>query len=292
MNKGKKSNLGVVLLFTVPALIPIVLFWIVPMFMTVWISLTDWDYISPTYNVVGFENYANLFDNDDFKQAALNTLQFSIFTIIPSIILGFLIALILDEKLAGRKFFRGLIFTPYITPTVAIAIVWSYIFSPVGILNKVLETIGIEGFDWLRNSDTAMWAVIIFSIWSGVGWTMMFYFDAFQQIPKSLFEAADISGASFWNKIKNIYIPMVSPTTLYLVIILTINSIQAYDQINVMTQGGPSGATRTMLYYYYQLAFEFFDMGQATAVAVLLLLISAILAGASLWISNKFVHYR
>lgn len=292
MNRVKKSSLWTILLFTIPALIPMVMFWIIPMFLTIWISLTDWDYISPTYNFVALENYKNLFENSDFKQSVMNTLQFSVFTIIPTLVIGFFVALLLDEKLSGKKTFRGVIFTPYITPTVAIAIVWSYIFSPIGILNKILEFMGLEGQNWLTDSDTAMWSIIIFSVWSGVGWTMMFYYDAIQQIPKSLFEVADISGASFLKKIKDIYIPMVSPTSIYLIIILTINSIQAYDQINVMTQGGPSGSTRTMLYYYYQLAFEFFNMGEATAVAVLLLLISAVLAGISLWASKKYVYYR
>ena len=292
MNKEQKSNHWVVLLFVIPGLLPIILFWIVPMLLSLWISFTDWNYISPTYNFVGFDNYLSLADNTDFIQAFVNTIQFSIFTIIPTLIFGFLIALILDAHLIGKKFLRGLIFTPYVTPIVAIAIVWSYIFSPTGVLNKVLSFVGIEGVNWLTDSNTAMWAIIIFTVWSGTGWTMMFYFDAFQQIPPSLFEAADIAGASFWHKIKTIYIPLVSPTTIYLVIILTINAIQAYDQINVMTQGGPSGSTRTMLYYYYQLAFEFFDMGQATAVAVLLLIISAVLSGISLWVSKKYVYYR
>lgn len=292
MNKERRTNIWVVLLFLVPGLIPIIMFWIIPMILSLFISFTDWNYISPTFKFVAFDNYLSLTDNSDFIQAFFNTVQFSVFTIIPTLVLGFFIALLLDAKLIGRKLLRGLIFTPYVTPIVAIAIVWSYIFSPTGILNNVLSVFGIQGFNWLSDSNTAMWAIIIVTVWSGIGWTMMFYFDAFQQIPSSLFEAADIAGASFWRKVKDIYIPLVSPTTIYLVIILMINAIQAYDQINIMTQGGPSGSTRTMLYYYYQLAFEFFDMGQATAVAVLLLIISVILSGISLWVSKKYVYYR
>lgn len=262
------------------------------MLVSLFISFTDWDYISPTFEFVGFENYSDVLTSDAFYQALGNTVQFSIFTVVPTIVLGFIMALLLNKKLRGQAIYKSMLFTPWVTPMVAVSIVWSWIFEPNnGIVNQLLDFMGIDGPNWLTDSNTAMWVIIIVTIWKQAGWAMLFYSDALSAIPKSLFEVADISGASFWQKLKSIYIPLVSPTTLYLFIISLIDAIQAYDQIDVMTQGGPAGATRTLLYYYYQMAFERFDMGPATAIAMLILVICALLSLLSMWLSKRFVHY-
>ena len=136
-----------------------------------------------------------------------------------------------------------------------------------------------------------MVSVIIVTVWKGFGWAMVFYLTALERVPKELYEAAAIDGANSWNKFISITLPLISPTTFFLSIITTINSIQAYDQIQVLTQGGPAGSTRTILYMYYQTAFENFNMGQATAMATVILLIIGVLAGMQFIASKKWVHY-
>jgi multiple sugar transport system permease protein len=292
INKIKKSNNLLATIFLLPALIPLVVFWIWPMIYSFYISLTDWDYMSPEYNMVGLENYINLLGDTEFHKVIINTLYFSIGTLIPTIIGGLFLALLLNRKLKGSNFYRIVLFSPWITPTVAVSIVWTWIFEPrVGLANYVLSIFNLPKLQWLHSSEWAMVGIIIVTVWKGLGWTMLFYISALKKVPDELYEAASIDGATYWEKFKNVTLPMISPTTFFLIIINIINSLQAYDQIQVMTQGGPAGSTRTMLYMYYQSAFERFNMGEATAVATVLIIITAGLAAIQFMFSRKWVHY-
>lgn len=289
---SNRANIWQVLLFVVIPLVPLLVFWIIPLFVSLWLSFTNWDYISPTYDYVGVENYLKLIQDENFLQALKTTLLFTVGTVIPTIFFSFIFAVMLNRLRRSVTFLQGLMFTPWITPMIAMSIVWSWMFDPqIGPINQFLELAGISGPNWLTDSDTAIWAVIIVTIWKNIGWAMLFFSDALLKIPDDLYEAADIDGASMWAKTRYILIPLVSPTTLFLFIILTLNSLQAFDQINVLTQGGPAGSTRTLLYLYYEIAFEQFNMGTATAVAVLILVISALLSYLSMKISKKYVYY-
>lgn len=287
---AKKASL--VLLFILPALIPLSLFWIWPMVKAIFMSFTDWDYMSSVYNMVGTENYKELFSDSMFYDALKNTFIFTLGTLIPTIMGGLAIAIILKNKIKGATFYKAVIFSPWITPTVAISIVWSWIFeSRYGFANYVLQLFNMPKSQWLQSSSTAMLSVIIVTVWKWVGWTMVFYLVALEKVPKDLYEAAAIDGASSWNKFISVTLPLISPTTFFLCIMLTINSLQAYDQIQVLTQGGPAGSTRTLLYLYYQTAFENFNIGQATAMATIMLVIIGILSGIQFIGSKKWVHY-
>jgi len=288
----KQANFKQLFVFVLIPLIPLVIFWIIPLIISVWLSLTNWDYISPTYEYVGLDNYLNLINNDAFLDALNNTLLFTVATVIPTIVLGFVFAVMLNQLRKTKGFLQGLMFAPWITPMVGMSIVWSWMFNPsVGPINQVLGLFGLPEPNWLSDSSTAIWAVIIVTVWKGVGWAMLFFSDALTKIPKGLFEAADVEGAGFGQRIRMILIPLVSPMTLFLFIILTLDALQAYDQISILTQGGPSGSTRTLLYLYYEMAFQQFNIGAGTAVTVLILIISAFLAFLSMILSKKFVFY-
>lgn len=290
--KRKLKNTVMVLMFILPALIPLGVFWLFPMCEAIFMSFTDWDYMSSTYNIVGFENYINIFSNSMFYDALKNTLIFTVGTLVPTIVSGLLVAIILKNKLKGSAIYKAIIFSPWITPTVVISIVWSWIFEPqYGLANYVLQLLNMPKSQWLQSSDTAMTAVILVTVWKGFGWAMIFYITALERVPKELYEAAAIDGAGAWDKFKSITLPLISPTTFFLTIITTINSIQAYDQIQVLTQGGPSGSTRTIFYLYYQTAFENFNIGEATAIAVIILIIIGCLSGIQFIASKKWVHY-
>nr|WP_207714561.1 sugar ABC transporter permease [Clostridium butyricum] len=281
-----------VLMFILPALIPLGVFWLFPMGEAIFMSFTDWDYMSSAYNIVGFENYRNIFSDSMFYDALKNTLVFTLGTLVPTIALGLLAAVILRKKITGSAIYKAIIFSPWVTPTVVISIVWSWIFEPqYGLANYILQLLNMPKSQWLQSSDTAMTAVILVTVWKGFGWAMIFYLTALERVPKELYEAAAVDGAGSWQKFKKITLPLISPTTFFLTIITTINSIQAYDQIQVLTQGGPSGSTRTILYLYYQTAFENFNIGEATSIAVIILLIIGALAGIQFIASKKWVHY-
>lgn len=291
-SKRKLKNAIRVLIFILPALIPLGVFWLFPMCEAIFMSFTDWDYMSSTYNIVGLDNYRSIFSDSMFYSALKNTIVFTVGTLVPTITGGLFTAVLLKKKLAGSAIYKAVIFSPWVTPTVVISIVWSWIFEPqYGLANYILQLFNLPKSQWLQSSDTAMYAVILVTIWKGFGWAMIFYLTALERVPKELYEAAAVDGAGKWQKFKSITLPLISPTTFFLTIITTIDSIKSYDQIQVLTQGGPSGSTRTILYLYYQTAFENFNIGEATSIAVILLVIVGCLSGVQFIASKKWVHY-
>lgn len=291
-NKIKGKELGTVLLMVLPSLIPLVVFWIYPIMRSVWISFTDWDFMTPQYSIVGLENYQNLVSDPRFTNALVNTIVFTVGTLLPTIVLGLLLALILQKKFRGSSFMEFILFSPWITPTVAISIVWTWIFQPDGgIANMVLGFFHIAPIKWISSSDTAMLSVIIVTVWKSLGYAMIFYLSALEKVPKDLYEASAIDGARGKRQFFDVTLPLISPTTFFLMIITMINALQAYDQIQILTQGGPANATETLLYMYYKLGFQEFSMGQATATAVIMILITAGLSLIQFKASEKWVHY-
>lgn len=280
-------------LFVLPALVPLVVFWIVPVLFSGALSFTSWDMMSPTIEFVGLDNFTSLLREKNFHKVLWNTLVFAVGSTVPTIVLGMLIALAMNGARRAVGLYRTVIFAPYITPMVAVSVVWSWIFEPrVGILNFVLELFGLPGLEWTKSVDTAMLSVLIVTVWKGLGWTMIFYMEAIRKVPQSLLESAVIDGANGFQKFIRITVPLISPTTFFLVIMSTISSLQAYDQIQVLTQGGPAGATRTLLYYYYLEGFSNFNTGKASAVAIVLVIITVVLSALETLASKKLVHYN
>nr|WP_154894493.1 sugar ABC transporter permease [Paenibacillus xylanexedens] len=280
------------ILFTLPALVPLLVFWLGPLGYIVYLSFTDWDFMSPDKLFVGLENYSYLLTNSEFYKSLKVTLLFGLGSVIPTIVGGLALAMLMNSRIKSSGLFRTLLFSPWVTPTVAVSIAWSWIFEPeVGLANLMLGWVGVSPISWLRDADWALVAVLIVTLWKSIGWSMVFYLVALRNLPSDLLEAASIDGAGSWDKFRSITLPLISPTTFFLSIILTIQSLQAYDQINVMTQGGPAGSTRTLLYMYYQSAFESFNVGEASAIAVVIILICVLLSGVSFLLSRRLVHY-
>ncbi len=290
--KEKLKRFGSTCLFVLPALIPLIVFWIYPICRSIWISFTDWDYMTPTYHFVFLKNYISLFKDSRFYEALLNTLVFTIGTLVPTIVIGLGLAVLLQKPFIGSGIVKFILFSPWITPTVAISIVWTWIYQPNdGLANMVLSLFGMPGLKWISSSQTAMLSVIIVTVWKSMGYAMIFYLSALEKVPDELYEASALDGAGKWRQFKAVTLPCISPTTFFLMIITMINSLQAYDQIQILTQGGPSGSTRTLLYMYYQLGFEEYKMGQATSVAVIMIIITVLLSLIQFWGSKKWVHY-
>ncbi|MBQ2053428.1 MAG: sugar ABC transporter permease [Eubacterium sp.] len=290
--KNKIWKIVKVLFFTLPAMIPMTLFWIYPILKSGWLSFTDWDYMTPEYNYVGVENYTAVLTNSSFWSAFKTTFLFAIGTIIPIIILGLSVALLLGNEIKGKAIYRFLVFSPWVTPTVAISIVWSWIFEPKGgLANEILVNLGLPKLQWLSSSETALMSVIIVTVWKAVGYSAIFYLTAIDKIPRDRYEAASLDGAGFWKKLIYITLPGVSPTTFFLCIITMVDALKAYDQIQILTQGGPAGSTRTLTYLFYQLGFEQFKMGQASAVAIIIVVITVALSYTQFRLSKKWVNY-
>lgn len=287
-----RRNQLVALLFILPASIPLLVFWIFPAIQSLLLSFTDWDMISPTYKFINIRNYISLFQDPKFGKVLVNTLVFAVGPTIPTIVLGLLLALALNGVGKGLGLYRTLIFSPYIAPMVAVSIVWTWIYDPTaGIANFVLSLFGHPGLQWNKSMDTAMLSVIIVTVWKSLGWTMIFYMEALRKVPQHLIEAAKIDGAGCIIRFCKVTVPSISPTTFFLVIMSTIGALQAYDQITVLTGGGPAGATETILTLYYREAFEAFNTGKAAAVAVILVAITVLVSIVETYAMKRFTYY-
>lgn len=278
--------------FIAPLLIPLLLFWVIPFFCSLYISLTDWDYISPDYHLVGVDNYRDLLQSDDFAGALVNTLTFAIAVVMPVVALGLGFALLLHRQCRGQRCYQAMIFSPWITPTVAVSVVWSWVFdSRAGLANQLLGLFGVAGVPWLERPGSAMLAVVVVTVWQGIGWTMMFFISALNRIPAELYEAARLDGGSRARRLLTITLPLISPTTFFLLIVNLVNAVQAFDQFQMLTQGGPGNSTRTLMYLFYQQAFQQFSVGPAAATAVMILLLAGSLSLVNTLIARRWVYF-
>ncbi|WP_445670839.1 carbohydrate ABC transporter permease [Paenibacillus sp. FSL M8-0334] len=279
--------------FMLPALIPLMLFWFIPFGYIAYLSFMEWDFMNPVKTFVGFENYQALFSSKKFWDTVRVTLWFCAGSVIPIILGGLSLALLLSDRLKGSFIYRTLMFSPWVTPTVAVSIVWSWIYEPrVGLANTVLGWFGAAPVRWLEDPHWALVAVLIVTIWKSAGWSMIFYMVAIRNVPRPLLEAASLDGAGSMKRFLYVTLPLISPTTFFLFIVQTISALQAYDQINILTQGGPAGSTRTILYMYYQSAFQSYEIGEASTVAMTLVLFCLLLSLLSFWVGKRTVHYN
>lgn len=276
--------------FVIPALFFLILFWLLPIAASIGISFTDWDYMTPGFHVTGLANYQGLFQDKAFWEALAHTLVFAAKTVIPVLALGLMLALLVWY--AGRHTIYSLIiFSPWITPAVAVSIVWTWIFEPdAGLANQLLHMLGLPGSAWLHSSATALTSVALVTVWKNLGYVMLLFSGALSRMPSELSEAASVDGAGSLQRFLYITLPLLRPAVLTTGIIMTADSLRAYDQIQILTQGGPAGSTRTLLYLYYQLGFEQFNMGRAAAAVVILMAIGLGLSLLQLHMKKKEVY--
>lgn len=242
---------------------------------------------------VGLENYAYLVNDPIFLKALTNNLLYALGTVVPSMALAIVMALWINRKIRERGFLRLAYFTPTILPMVAAANIWLFFYTPeIGLLNRFLSIFGIPGHNWLGNPDTALWAIAILSVWKEAGFFMLFYLAGLQAIPADLNEAAHLEGAGPWHRFWHITFPLLTPTTLFVLINAVINAFKGVDQLFILTKGGPNNASNLILYYIYETAFSFFDTSYAGTLTVVLLVILATLAYLKIHYLDERVHYQ
>jgi multiple sugar transport system permease protein len=290
-SKNVKDNLWAFVLL-LPTLIPLIVFWIYPLMKSFQISFTDWNYISPTYNYVMMENYKNLISDSFFAKVLMNTIVFTFFTVVPPILIGLFVAAKLSKIKALRNFFLAATFSSWIAPTVVVSMVWVGIFDrDSGIINTLLKGIGLEPIEWLGGQSTAMIVVIIVTTWQYVGLAILLLTSALAKLDPEVEKANALDGGKGLRKLMKITLPAISPILVFLFIFFTLNSLKAYDQIYIITQGGPSGATSTILYYFYVLAFEWFETGPASALAMIFLVLCLLISALN-YIASKFLFRK
>lgn len=256
--------------FLTPTIIGLIVFNAGAIIASFIISFFKYDVITPA-KWIGLENYRWIFNSSLFWRSVTNTLRFAAGYIPLSIAASLILALLLNQKLRGIGVFRTVFYLPVVTSMVAVSLVFSWLFNPYyGLINHFLSLFGIQGPAWLSSTEWAMPAVILVSVWKTAGYYMVIYLAALQNIPPELYEAASIDGADRWKQIRHITIPLISPTTFFITVMCTMSSLKVFEQVYVMTKGGPANSTLTINLLIYRNAFEYLRMGRATAMAYFL----------------------
>ena len=280
-----------VIIFLGPNLAGFLIFTLWPVIMTFVLSLCSYDILSPM-KFIGMQNYQNLFQDEVFLKVFKNTWVYTLTTVPIGVTLSLFLAIALDKSDRGIRFFRGAYFIPVISSMVSIGVVWQWLYNPeFGLINDLLARIGIDGPMWLTSDKTAMVSLIIVSIWKNLGYNMLIFLAGLQSIERNYYEAAEIDGASWWQQFRSITVPLLTPTTFFVLVMAFIGSFQVFDLVMMMTQGGPGRATSVVVHYLYQNAFKFFKMGYASAMAYVLFAVILVVTGIQMLFQKKWVNY-
>ncbi|MEU5567451.1 carbohydrate ABC transporter permease [Micromonospora musae] len=257
-------------LFIAPQLLGSLLFVFLPLGLVVWYSLHEWNVLAGTFDFVGADNYTALAEDPNLGSVLRATGLFSVGLVVLNLALALLLAVLLNQKLRGTIVFRTIFFSPVVVSLVAWTIVWGFLLQDNGGVNGLLDTIGVDGPNWLRGEGSAMLSVIVVQVFKNVGLNMVLFLAALQGVPAELYEAAEVDGASRMRQFWRITVPLISPTILLTSIITVVGSLQVFAQIAVLTQGGPGTSTTVLVYYLYQQAFQFHHFGYGATLSILL----------------------
>lgn len=290
--RRNQGDLSSAVLFLLPSLIIFGVFVYYALGFNVYLSFTSWNFLSSAKEFIGFDNYSRLFSSKVFWRVLWNTLYFSFGSVSISLIVGLFLAVLLNQKLPARGLFRTIIFSPYVTTTAAISLLWMWIFQPdFGLFNLALGLVGIEGPNWLSDTRWAMPALIIMNVWRNSGYVMVIFLAGLQNIPTTLYEAAEIDGANSWRKFLNLTLPLLSPTTFFITVTSLLSAFNTFDQVQVMTLGGPAGSTTVLNYFIYEQAFINFRAGYASSASIVMFVILLGLTIIQMVVSKRWVHY-
>jgi multiple sugar transport system permease protein len=283
--------------FILPSVVLIGLFGLVPIVWGLILSFQKAGLISPDREWVGFENYVRIVSDPKARQAAVNTIYYTMLFVPASILLALFVAHALNRKIALIRFYRLAVFIPVVTSTIATGIMFLWLLDKnFGLANWLLDMIGVGPFGFFEDPDQAMGALVLMTVWGWLGFDTIIYLAALQGVPQELIEAAAIDGASRWSSFWRITWPMLGPATLLLVVWSTISALQLFDEVFFVTKGGPLGRTSVVVFYVYRLAFEqglggLSLAGYAAAIAYVLFLVILVLTLAQFWLGRRVIHY-
>ncbi|WMJ89977.1 carbohydrate ABC transporter permease [Anaerocolumna sp. MB42-C2] len=288
----KKDMAGYV--FILPNLIGVLLFTFIPIVYSLIISFTDWDFTKGfgNWNWVGFKNFLDIWKDKWFVDSLKNTIIFAVCVVLFTLVIAIILAVVIDRFCFAKTPIRLALFMPYISNVVAVAIVWVMMYSPWGPFTQFVKSMGVKNPpQWLGDYKWALPAVIIMTVWGGIGYAVMIYTSAIQGLPKDVYEAAEVDGAGEIIKFLKLTIPFLSPTTFFLIITTLISSFQVFAPIQLMTRGGPGSSSSVLVYYIYQSAFSFYKMGYASAMSWILFILLFIVTLIQWKNQKKWVSY-
>ncbi len=281
--------------FVTPALLAFLMFIAFPFFFSLFLSLTEWNFLSGIQNLkfVGLENFRELLRDRRFGKAFVNTFTYAMATVPTSILIALVLAYLLNGKVYGKKLLRLFFFIPYISSAVALSAVFKFMFREDGIINNVLMSLHIvtSPVKWFTNPQLNKVPIVLLLIWTAIGYELIIYMAALQNIPKSLLEASELDGATGFRQFVHITFPLISPTTFYLVIVRLISAFKVFSAIDVMTLGSKALDNTSMVVQIYDEAFTKYNFGYASAEAVVLFAVILIITLINFWGQKKWVHY-
>lgn len=284
-----KSNERVGYLFILPSFLHLVLFLVIPLVFSLYLSFTDWNKPSiSNATFVGLKNFAFLIGDHRFWQAMLNSGYYTLLAVPLGLFASLMIALVMNMNLKGQTAFRTMFFMPVISSWVAVSVVWITLLDPnVGIVNYLIGLVGLGKINWLGDPRWAMPAIVIIAIWKSAGFNMVIWLAGLKAIPKELYEAASIDGANAWSSFWNLTLPLLAPTTFFLTVTGVIGSFQVFSPVYVITKGGPLGSTDVVVFRIFQRAFQEFKMGYASSQAWVLFLIIFSATLLQFWVNRR-----
>lgn len=280
------------LLFLAPTILGLAVLSAGPIVATLGISLTRWDLLQPPA-FVGLDNFATLAGDARFLTALRNTFFYTVVSVPLGLLLSLGLAIALNQTIRGIAWIRTAYFLPVVTSTIAVALVWQWIYAPdSGLLNQALGALGIPAQKWLSNATLAMPAIIVMSVWQGLGTSIIIFLAGLQAIPTELLDAASVDGAGRGARFRNVVLPLLTPSIFFTGVLSLIGSFQVFDQIFVLSRPRPTSATITVVYFIYENGFKFFKMGYASAASWILFVIVAVLSAIYFRSQNRWVHYQ
>ena len=276
-----------------PTLGLIVVFVYIPVFYSFYLSLLRWNLMSPQSTFVGAANYERLVAAPEFWNALANSVFYFLGTVPTSMVLGLVLALLVHRTGVLRGFWRSIYFLPAASTFIAMAIVWQWIYHPsIGLLNQGLASLRLSPIPWLEDPRYSLWSLIIIGNWQAVGYNMVLFLAGLGNIPAAMLDAAATDGAGAFQRLRHVTIPMLSPTTLFVLIVSSIRSFQMFDLAKVLTEGGPVRSTEVLVYVIWQQAFQFFDMGFASSLACVLFVMLLAFTVIQMRLFSSRVHYQ
>ncbi|MFC9777866.1 carbohydrate ABC transporter permease [Paenibacillus chitinolyticus] len=288
-----KEN-GFAWLLLLPSLVFLILFTFYPMLKTLILSFYQADLATPQPIFTGLDNYKNMAEDAVFWKVLRNNVWFALGTVPTAIALALVMAAFANKALRAKGFVRTAFFYPNMIPMIAIANVWLFIYTPqYGLLSRAMGWLGqSQAVNILGSQDTVMWAMIAMIVWKEAGYLMIFYLAGLQNIPKDLYESAEMDGVGRWTVFRKITFPLLMPTTLFVMIVALTNSFKLVDHLFIMTKGGPDNASNLLLFYIYDTAFSFWDQGLASALTMVMIVLLMALAALQYFGLDKNIHYR
>ncbi len=277
--------------FLTPTLIGFFVFIAGPVVAALILGFTQWDLLTPP-KWLGLGNYSQMAQMPLFWKTVGNTFQYTVLYLVPGVTLPLLVAIFMNQKAKAITIYRSVFFLPVVTSTVAVALVWYWLYNPeFGLINYFLRLLGIKGPLWLASPRTAMPSIVIMSVWKGLGYTMVIYLAGLQGMPPELYEAAAIDGATRWRRHLHITLPLMTPTIFFVVVTTIMSSLQVFEQTYILTQGGPAYSTTTLSWYIYVQAFQWMHMGFGCALAYVLFFIIMVLTLIQFRLQRSWVFY-